>query len=412
LKWLIVAALLAAAPALAQSKRYPPVQPDKDLEDDNRSDLWDSALHPDRSPYKALVRDAQQLIDQNGDLKVAADKLDAAIKRQPKQADAYLARGRLNAKQKQWAECADDLGRAEDYARTDDDHIPTLIELGQCQARAGRYSAADRTLVRAATMGSQNGELWRTLGEVRIALGRLDEAIDALTAAADVGSDITARWLLAMAYDRARLPSDAKRAAEDAKRYDPYLNAIAPMQNRPPLIGTGDIEYVLGLAHRYAMDRPEYALVYFRRYLTAAPSSPWRKRGEEHVKELAKLKLPLRKSLALSGERTTPDGDKIQEVLAKHMPPLRACLTKAPAMVMQLSITKVGPRSPESRDRPISRTALAEVKATVGLDQGETPGNVIEDAKRCVETHANKLPLPTPKEKDSYYRLGFNVVSP
>ena len=44
------------------------------------------------------------------------------------------------------------------------------------------------------------------LGEVRIALGKLDEAEDALTAALEArdGIEGTIHWLLALAYDRAR----------------------------------------------------------------------------------------------------------------------------------------------------------------------------------------------------------------
>ena len=57
--------LLATAPAWGQSKKYPPVPPDKDLEEEKRSHLWESTLRPDNRPYQELVRDARRLIEQN-----------------------------------------------------------------------------------------------------------------------------------------------------------------------------------------------------------------------------------------------------------------------------------------------------------------------------------------------------------
>src|SRR5687767_442806 len=177
--------LLGTALAWGQSKKYPPVPPDKDLEEEKRSDLWESTLHPDTRPYKELVRDAQKLIGSN-DAKTALEKLEAAIKRLPKEADAYLVRGQLYLAQREWAKCAADLGRAEDFGKVDDPTARTKarIDLGNCQARAGRFAEAENTLVRAsASAHSQRGEVWMRLGEVRIALGKLDEAIDALTAA-------------------------------------------------------------------------------------------------------------------------------------------------------------------------------------------------------------------------------------
>ena len=413
MKWLVVAALLGAAPAWAQSKRYPPVPPDKDLEEESRSDLWESALHPDRSPYKELVRDAQRLVDRGGadDLKVAAEKLDAAVKLQPKRADAYLVRGRYHAKQKAWIPCADDLGRAEDYSKSDDVSARTQarLELGQCQARAGRYAEAERSLVRAAAAAqSQNGDLWRSLGEVRIALGKLDEAIDALVAAAEVGNDTTARWLLSLAYDRARRPSEAQEAALNAKKYDPYLNAV--ISPRQPLLATGDADYVYGLAHRYANAKPEHALLYFRRFLKTATNSPWRRRAEEHVRELAKVKLPLRDAIAPSGS-AVPDGDKVHASIAKQMPAMRACMTKLATSIMQVGITRVGPRSPDARDRPIYRTPPAGVEVKILTHIGDTPVELDSlEAQRCIDKIANKLQLPAPKDKDTYYKVYFTVV--
>ena len=43
----LVALCALATPAIAQSKKYPPVAPDKDLLAEKRSGLWEATLHPD-----------------------------------------------------------------------------------------------------------------------------------------------------------------------------------------------------------------------------------------------------------------------------------------------------------------------------------------------------------------------------
>src|SRR5690606_1721273 len=155
-------------------------------------------------PYTELVRAAEHALSRSGgaDTKLALEKLDEAIAKMPKQPAAYLVRGRLHLELGAWAKCASDLGVAEDLER--DEIAPTArtklrIDLGVCQARAGRHADAERTLVRAAASApSHRGELGLRLGEVRIALGKLDEAIDALTAAldaTDIRHELT-RWLL------------------------------------------------------------------------------------------------------------------------------------------------------------------------------------------------------------------------
>ncbi len=62
---LIALLAIGTTQAWAQSKKYPPVAPDKELEDEKRSDLWESTLHPNTGPYKELVRDAKRLIERN-----------------------------------------------------------------------------------------------------------------------------------------------------------------------------------------------------------------------------------------------------------------------------------------------------------------------------------------------------------
>ena len=59
----LVALLLAAAPAWAQSsRRYPPEPPDRDREQAQHSKLWESAANPQRTPYGKLVFEAENAV--------------------------------------------------------------------------------------------------------------------------------------------------------------------------------------------------------------------------------------------------------------------------------------------------------------------------------------------------------------
>ena len=66
-----------------------------------------------------------------------------------------------------------------------------------------------------------------------------------------------------------------------------------------PWLRAGELDYMIGLARRTSpvqTDRdqatPEIALLHFRHFLKVAPDSPWRRRAEEHVKELASIAFP------------------------------------------------------------------------------------------------------------------------
>jgi tetratricopeptide (TPR) repeat protein len=401
---------------MAQSKKYPPVAPDKDVQAEKHSALWDGAAHPDKGPYDILVRDAKRLAE-SGDAKAAFEKLDTAIAKLPKEPEAHQARGYLFLSQKQWAKCAEDLRLAEEaQGKTTDINARTRlrIDLGNCQARAGFYAAAETTFVHAsANAPIYKGELLMRLGETRIAMGKLNEAIDALSDAleqTDATNEMT-RWLITLAYDRARKPSEAQQYALDAKRYDQSLSLIS--SPRMPMLGQADTEYMYGVAYLYALPRPEYALLYFRRYLQIAGDSPWKKRAEEHIKEISAMSLPARDSVTMSGSSAT-DINQVRDVISKSMGPLRQCVAKMPSSAFQLTITRVGPRTPDTaRDRPIYRVPPPEVRATnvLNLDgRGAEPD--VTAANKCLESLANRIALPQPKDRDTFYRVSFIVVSP
>jgi tetratricopeptide (TPR) repeat protein len=419
-KLALLAFTLTLAPtiALAQSKKYPPVAPDKDKEAEGHSELWESTLNPELKPYADLVRAAEQHVSRNSanEHKLALEKLDTAIKRLPKEPSAYLVRGRLFLIQREWAKCAADLGSADDYAKDNADPIARTrarIDLGVCQARAGRFADAESTLVRAAASATTHrGELGLRLGEVRIALGKLDEAIDTLSAAlefTDTRHELT-RWLLASAYDRARRPSDALEQATIARAYDSQRTYIeAP---NLPLLGAGDQQYLLGVAYRYATPKPEYALLYFRQFIKLAPDSMWRRRAEEHVRELGSMKLPAKETITSTGSANI-DVDAMRATLEGPVKVMRQCLVKLPSAAFQITVTKVGAKTPDSRDRPLYRMPSPSTRVAPILSVGEkAPDVVTNEATKCLELEVNKLKVPGPTEKDTWYMMSFVVVSP
>lgn len=414
--------LVLAAPAWAQSKRYPP---DADPDDDNgKSNLWEAALHPDVGPYHDLVRDAKRLLDEGTDdgIKSALEKLTDAIHRVPSEAEAYALRGRIYLARRQWAPCADDLAAADDHDHTPDTNpeqrTRLRLDLATCQARASRLADAELSLLRAQSSQRLASEVALRLGEVRIAMGKLEEAIDALSATPDTQStsqNAMLHWLLAEAYDRARRPGEAQAQVELALRYDRNLSTIeAPAF---PWLGPGEREYLYGVAYALppqddlAAARPEYALLYFRRFLQLAPHSPWHKRAEEHVKELASLAFPI--TARRDGGSAGLDLTAATAAIRKQMPAMRACAAKLPTSAFAVAITRTGPRTPDTvRDRPIYRLPPPGSSVENSLNVTEVKRADTDAAVRCIQPIAERLALPAIKERDAYYRISFLVVGP
>jgi tetratricopeptide (TPR) repeat protein len=411
-----LAALAApAAPAWAQSRRYPPAPKDPDREAAHHSKVWEDALDPGRAPYERMLRDARQLADDNSikDRQAAIAMLDDAVKLLPARFEAYALRGEIQLSLKSFAACADDLAAADRYAPPDEtpERARLRVELGICQGRAGRFADAERTLARAASMPNARGDAWMRLGEVRIALGKLDEAIGALDTAAEVG-DVPIgfmQFLLASAYDRARLPGEAAAAMASGKLGDSSFGSIETPQY--PLLGAGEHEYLMALAYLYAQPRPEYALLYFRRFVVLAPDSPWRRRAEEHLRELSSSELP--QTVERRSGTAVVDVEAVRAALAHVMPAMRACMAKLPGTALEVSVTRDGPRSPLSRDR--ARYTMPP-QATTVQDLLEPPEGVARDdvdaAQRCIEPLVERAALPVPKDHDTYYKVSFLVISP
>jgi len=403
------------APAAAQSRRYPPAPVDKDAENATRSSLWNAAVTPERHPYQTLIRAAtdalnQRTLDQTTE---AIKKLDAAIKLLPREPEAYRLRGDAYLERKDWPRCTADYVTADATLRREDETPRAMADLhrklGVCQAHAGKLGDAERTLAETAASGNASGEVWMRLGEVRIAMGKLDEAIAALRSAlesTDPSSQSMIHFLLATAYDRARRPADALFEAGEGLRLDRQLLAL---QNPTfPLLGAGETDYMQGLVYSTEPVRAEYALAYFRRFILAAPESPWRRRADDHIRDIRTAELP--DSLTRGGSAPL-DLEGARGAIRRVMPQLRGCLARLPAVVVEVEITRSGPRTPPTdRLRPRSLTPADGV--TVRVAVGEVAGRELDAVDRCIEAGAAKIALPAIKERDMYYKATFAVVGP
>ena len=413
-----------ARSAAAQSKRYPPEPVDKDAERAGKSKLWSAAVTPERHSYQDLVRAATEALNQRtGDQTLEAiKKLDAAIQLLPHEPDAYRLRGAAHLERRDWVSCAADLAAAEAAGGRDSEPVKEATKeaielhrkLGLCQARAGKLGEAERTLAEAAVSvsGNATGELWLRLGEVRIAMGKLDEAIAALTsalAATEPASQAMIHFLLAVAYDRARRPADAITFAREGAKLD---HALSTLENPVvPLLGAGETDYMLGVVYSAATDptRPEFALAYFRRFVKAAPDSPWRKRAEEHLRDLKRSELP--EAVKRIGGTAPLDLVAARAAARRAMPQMRACLARFPGVVVEVAISRAGPRTPPT-DLMRPRFFNPPDGVTVHYAVGELSDGELETIDRCLSPLAARLALPAVKERDTYYKIVFAVVGP
>lgn len=420
--WVLVAVVCGwPLVAAAQRSKYPPEPVDRDREAASRSTLWEAASNPQRSPYDALIAEATQLLEDRSGIgaKDAIVKLDQAIKLLPGDAKAYRLRGDAHVMLKGWAGCAADYQATIDRLKASDVEVRSSNELrrklGLCLARSGKLADAERVLAEAAASGIANGagETWMRLGEVRVALGKLEEAVGALEAARDTNEVPPAliRMLLAGAYDRARRPADAVAAVGEAVQKDYDLGSIRG--NALPLLGDGESEYLLGLASSLRdPPRPEHALIYFRRFLAIAVTSPWRRRVEEHINTLRTSELPEVVDRINATTASLFDPVAARPIVRRAMGPMRGCLAKIPTVLLKVEITKLGPRSTALGRRPYAPPEGVTILVEENPDKIDKPA--VDVAIRCLEPLAErvKAALPAIRDQDAWYRARFLVVSP
>jgi hypothetical protein len=98
-------------------------------------------------------------------------------------------------------------------------------------------------------------------------------------------------------------------------------------------------------------------------------------------------------------------------LVQKAMPSMRACAAKLPSTAFTVTIVKAGPRD-DSKDRVHYSVPVASVK--VATERSLEPITDVADqaAHACISAIAGRIALPSPKERDQYYQIGFLVVAP
>ncbi len=346
----IAAALAAAAPAHAQSKRYPPPPVDYDEPAENHSDFWERTLHPQRDGYELALQRAEQLLEANLDGQ-ARDHLRAAVRLDATRPEAYWLLSEVHARRADWRRCAGALQALfERHPEFDpggsrvDDGLD--FRLGLCLTRAGKPQPALEHFRRVLDRGrtAAHALYWR-LGETYMALGRLDEAIEALTTA--VSSPPTfapPRFALAVAYDRAEQPARADEAMRSALRLDPRLAALRT-PDRYGLGAAAEQHYYLALAYAH-QERDEEALVHLRHYLHLAGDGLWAARARQHVEALDLEPLTAAR-VELAGARIDPE--LVARVVRGHDAAMQRCLASVPGVLLEVrrstSVAADGSRS-------------------------------------------------------------------
>jgi hypothetical protein len=141
--------------------------------------------------------------------------------------------------------------------------------------------------------------------------------------------------------------------------------------------------------------------------MAAAPESPWRKRAQDHIRELRTSELP--DTLMRRGP-ATPDLDAARTSARRLMPQMRACLASHPAIVVEVEISRAGPRTLPATDRMRPRLFPPPDGITVRCSVGELPRPALDAIDRCLQPLAAKLTLPAVKEHDTFFKAAFYVV--
>ncbi len=431
-------AALAAVALDAQAGPWRRDRPDADADAEARSALWGELVHPGAAANRVRLDDALRFLRlTTGDLGQAIELLTINTRDAPDDADGWGYLAITAERLRRWPVCATAYAatRAIDPAwrpvrlidpRTTPRHgllRPLPLSIALCQGRAGQLDGAAATLAAAIARGEASPELWLRSGEVAMAQGRLDDAIAAFERA---GQDGGARWLLAIALDRARRDAAAQAAAEVAQRGDAF--AVHAGSTALPALQAGDSDYLLGFAAMRG-GRPEYAIAYFRRYLqTATAASPWRPRVAAHLDALAAIDLAERVSID-GGGATALDRTAIVAAIRRVQPALAACMAKLPTGLHEVRVAMTPiielkpmpwpsdrapprstirvpprPRAAAGRDAPAvsAYPLVAPLRAADVLDSAE-------DTRACLERVAATLRLPT--SASGAWRVRIPVVA-
>lgn len=407
---LLVVACLAALPTAATADD----KDDFDREREQYSDFWEQAIHPHADRYLDLLARAEPLIGK-GDSQSSSQAralLRDAIRIAPDRPGGYRLLARLERSEEDYAACAAAYGKAlsidPDLAADKDQPAwQPRFELADCQARAGQYPEALDGLRRLISTGHSDRTIdWR-LGQVYMALGRLDEAIESLERM--IRSDVHPRRLtqeevlmgytLAVALDRAEQTAESRRLLSELSS---SRNLSMLTIDRAHWVPAADEHYTLGLVYLHEGDSAR-ALHHMRRYLLADSNGPWRRRAIQ-LYQRASAGASSITGVSVRGSARF-DSDKARAAVLARDEQLQTCLAPVPGLLVEVTITRIVPGETSLRAR-------AGVRVTVEDRAGNIADSALTTALACVESVAGTIDLPKPTgSPGTYAATQFLVVA-
>lgn len=399
-----VAVALTGARASAQVLAVDPDSEeltDFDAESESRSRFWEQALSPGAGTYPDLIDKAIDTISLSMD--DARTIFEDAVAREPEQPEAYFWLGYIGYKTNKWRACADGFSKAlalgPDFQprRTPPREAwraySTDYTLGLCLALAGDLDRAAERLSRITSRyelcGRRAGTCydwtvgWR-LGEVLMALGRLEEAIAVLEHTRQSTSRIELGYTLAVALERDEQEYKATELLKATYRNDHMARSLrrADRNYIPP----SDAYYYRALAAETAGDWGR-SLVLFRAYVRKVPKSPWVARARDHIASVSKQT----SAVEIRG-RATFDTKAMNRVINAALPDLERCLEPLPEQVVALTIRRRITTSSRGR-RPAQATTTTHLNWLNPLGVSLSAAKS-QAASACIRAKIDTLKLP------------------
>ncbi|GAB4570226.1 MAG: hypothetical protein Tsb0020_24880 [Haliangiales bacterium] len=410
----LAALAIAHPPADAQSKRYPPPPVDVDDPGPLHSHFWQRVLHPDSDRYSALLVKARELLNMGitPALEEASEHLEAAIALRPEGVEAHWLHAMALETLQRWPACASAYSAvfALDARYQPSFILPSLsprkaawaldFGLAMCRARVGDYEDAVTHFTRIASRGvTRDASVSLHLGEAYMALGRLEEAIEVMDAAArQAPSDARVAYALAVAHDRNELLAEAEAYLDRARKLNVSLSLLEDAS--AVFIPEADRSYTLSLAlaHR---QQPATALFMMRRYLAEVGDSPWRYRAEQHLDQLAPSAQPAATATTKSATPIAPED--VRSAIGRIDAELQACVRQTPLALFALTVRIVAGRAQPAGARLGVKTQV--------IDSFATPIETLTAAQQCIEGVAERLPLRTPARARGVIIIDLRLIA-
>ena len=164
--------------------------------------------------------------------------------------------------------------------------------------------------------------------------------------------------------------------------------------------------YYLGLAelgrHR---PRPQWALVYFRRFLDQQSDGPWTRRTRHHIVDIGEQ--PLSDRIESSGAAAI-DMKKVGAAIAAADNELQRCVEPVPNALLRVRVTALVKRRRSTGGRPSARSG---VRTTIDYSFANK-AEAIAAAIQCVNRVATTIKLPPAKGiAGQYVDLVFPLIA-